>query len=65
MTNSTGMVQFSDKSRPLLESGYTVDDNARALIVAIAMEEMEREKLIKTYSNFCWMLKMMMEHGRI
>ncbi|MGI6424532.1 MAG: hypothetical protein ACOX2A_04725 [Tepidanaerobacteraceae bacterium] len=52
MTNSTGMVQFSDKSRPLLESGYTVDDNARALIVAIAMEEMEREKLIKTYSNF-------------
>jgi hypothetical protein len=52
MTDSTGMIQFSDKSRPLPESGYTVDDNARALIVAMGMKERERERLIKVYSRF-------------
>ena len=52
MTDSTGIIQFSDKSRPLVESGYTVDDNARALIVAMGMEERERERLIKTYTSF-------------
>lgn len=52
MTDSTGIIQFSDKSDPVIESGYTVDDNARALIVAIGMEEMERERLIKTYTKF-------------
>lgn len=52
MTDSTGIIQFSNLSKPLLESGYTVDDNARALIVAIDMEELERDKLIKTYIRF-------------
>ncbi|NLU11092.1 MAG: hypothetical protein GXW90_09220 [Tepidanaerobacter acetatoxydans] len=52
MTDSTGIIQFSDISNPLIESGYTVDDNARALIVAIGMEELEREKLIKTFISF-------------
>jgi len=52
MTDSTGIIQFSDISNPLIESGYTVDDNARALIVAIGMEELERERLIKTYTTF-------------
>lgn len=52
MTDSTGIIQFSDISNPVIESGYTVDDNARALIVAIGMEERERERLIKTYITF-------------
>lgn len=52
MTDSTGIIQFCDISNPLRESGYTVDDNARALIVAIGMEELERERLIKTYMKF-------------
>ncbi|HHY71614.1 MAG TPA: hypothetical protein GX519_08245 [Thermoanaerobacterales bacterium] len=52
MTDSTGIIQFCDISNPLRESGYTVDDNARALIVAIGMEELERERLIKTYIRF-------------
>ncbi|NLZ54204.1 MAG: hypothetical protein GX892_13870, partial [Thermoanaerobacteraceae bacterium] len=52
MTDSTGIIQFSDKSNPVIESGYTVDDNARALVVAIGMEELERERLIKTYTVF-------------
>ena len=52
MTDSTGIIQFCNISTPLPESGYTVDDNARALIVAIGMEELERERLIKTYARF-------------
>jgi len=52
MTDSTGMIQFSDKSEPLVRSGYTADDNARALIVAMGMEERERKKLVLTYINF-------------
>lgn len=52
MTDSTGILQFCNLSKPLFESGYTVDDNARALIVAIGMEQIEREKLIRTYVKF-------------
>jgi hypothetical protein len=52
MTDSIGIIQFSSISTPLIESGYTVDDNARALVVALGMEGKEKEKLIKTYSNF-------------
>lgn len=52
MTNATGMLQFSDKSKPLTDSGYTIDDNARALIVALSMENMYRDKLSKIYAKF-------------
>jgi len=52
MTDSTGIIQFADKSRPLKQSGYTVDDNARALMVAMGMEGQEREKLIGIYIRF-------------
>ena len=52
MTDSTGMLQFCDRAKPLIQSGYTADDNARALIVAMGMKEKEREKLVKTYINF-------------
>lgn len=52
MTDSTGIIQFADKSRPLKESGYTVDDNARALVVAMGMEAEERERLINIYARF-------------
>ncbi len=34
MTNETGIFQFSKFSKPDLTLGYTLDDNARALIVA-------------------------------
>ncbi len=34
MTDSFGMLQFSKLSQPAIDSGYTVDDNARALLVA-------------------------------
>ena len=38
MTDKNGMLQFSKKSTPDPYSGYTLDDNARALIVALEME---------------------------
>lgn len=39
MTDETGIIQFGVKDKPNLESGHTVDDNARALLVALNMEE--------------------------
>ena len=32
MTTPIGMIQFSKLNQPDLDSGYTLDDNARALI---------------------------------
>jgi len=52
MTDETGILQFSDIDEPLAESGYTVDDNARAMIVAMGMERGERERLLNIYSGF-------------
>ncbi len=34
MTDDFGMLQFARYSKPVLSSGYTLDDNARALLVA-------------------------------
>jgi hypothetical protein len=39
MTDEIGMLQFSQESRPNPRSGYTLDDNARALMVSIYMGE--------------------------
>ncbi|MCG0275294.1 MAG: hypothetical protein L5655_03890 [Thermosediminibacteraceae bacterium] len=52
MTDSTGIIQFSEKGRPLKSSGYTVDDNARALLVAMNMKDKVRERLSKIYTSF-------------
>jgi len=35
LTTKTGMIQFSKINQPDIESGYTLDDNARALIAII------------------------------
>src|SRR5665647_660113 len=37
MTDEIGMLQFSQQSRPDPRSGYTLDDNARALMVCLYM----------------------------
>lgn len=47
MTDSFGMIQFAKLSLPDISSGYTIDDNARALIVACSY-----------YDRFGRMLKM-------
>jgi glycosyltransferase involved in cell wall biosynthesis len=58
LTTEFGMLQFSKINQPDLSSGYTLDDNARALI-AICMDysmnesnKMEDLKLIRIYLNF-------------
>ncbi len=56
MTDDTGMLQHSVYGVPNLSKGYTSDDNARALIVAIGMYDQYRvkkyEKLIYKYVSF-------------
>ncbi len=56
MTTSFGMIQFAKINHPDLSSGYTLDDNARALIAICMHFEQhlgKRELLyIKTYLNF-------------
>lgn len=49
MTDDTGIIQFAKYDNPIKESGYTVDDNARALIVALNKGE---EDLAKIYIEF-------------
>lgn len=39
MTDHTGILQFSNRDIPDTSSGYTLDDNARALIAALEMED--------------------------
>ncbi|WP_228458697.1 glycosyltransferase [Chryseobacterium aureum] len=60
MTTDFGMIQFSKINKPDINSGYTLDDNARAMIVACRHYELNRDKsdldLISTYLNlikFC------------
>lgn len=43
MTDSTGLLQHATFSIPNYREGYSTDDNARALIAAIFLEELEAE----------------------
>ena len=56
MTTSFGMIQFAKISVPDIHSGYTLDDNARALIATCQYYEMFRDtevlELITTYLQF-------------
>lgn len=56
MTTDFGMIQFAKVSDPDLESGYTLDDNARALIAVAKHFELRGKfsdlPLIRTYLNF-------------
>ncbi|MGA9639256.1 glycosyltransferase [Flavobacterium sp.] len=56
MTTHVGMIQFSKVNSPDLDSGYTLDDNARALITICEYykftKNQEQLKLAKTYINF-------------
>lgn len=56
MTTDSGIIQFARGNQPDIESGYTLDDNARALI-AICMHYKQSQHpqdlpLIKTYLDF-------------
>lgn len=56
MTTTEGLIQFSAISTPDLQSGYTLDDNARSLLAVTKHYELTNEvsdlKLIHVYLNF-------------
>jgi hypothetical protein len=56
MTDHVGIMQFARISEPDPHSGYTLDDNARALIAACMYLTLERdeqvERLIRVYLDF-------------
>ena len=56
LTTDFGMIQFSKINLPDIDSGYTLDDNARALIAICMHYELKHEKtdlvFISTYLNF-------------
>lgn len=56
MSRSFAMIQFSKGNRPDIKTGYTLDDNARALMalcqVYVEMRDVSCEKYIRSYLNF-------------
>jgi glycosyltransferase involved in cell wall biosynthesis len=56
LTDNFGIIQFSNYAIPDIESGYTLDDNARALFVCgkhyNKFGEYKQLKLIKTYLDY-------------
>ena len=56
MSQNFGIIQFSKGNQPDLNSGYTLDDNARALIALCMVDENagypKYRKYIKLYLNF-------------
>jgi glycosyltransferase involved in cell wall biosynthesis len=56
MSRNLAMVQFSRGNRPDIKTGYTLDDNARALMalckVYVEMKDLSCGKYIKNYLNF-------------
>ncbi len=62
MTTDFGMLQFSQFCKPDPDSGYTLDDNARALIAAVMHYDTYKEaavlKQIQTYLDFIRFVQM-------
>jgi glycosyltransferase involved in cell wall biosynthesis len=57
MTDETGIFQHAVFTIPNYSEGYTTDDNARALIISILLEELgnnEANKLATRYLAFLW-----------
>ena len=48
LTDDTGMLQHSIFTTPKYGEGYTTDDNARALILTVLLEQRDKEQLAKT-----------------
>ncbi len=56
MTDEYGLIQFANHAEPDISSGYTIDDNSRALIFSILHDNLGNKglpsKLTKTYLRF-------------
>jgi glycosyltransferase involved in cell wall biosynthesis len=51
LTNDFGMIQFSKINQPDIKSGYTLDDNARAMIATCWHFELTRDQTDMQYIN--------------
>jgi glycosyltransferase involved in cell wall biosynthesis len=54
MTDDTGILQHAIFSLPNCPEGYTTDDNARALIVAVLLNGSSHAGLSRRYLTFLW-----------
>lgn len=58
MTDDTGIIQHATYSVPARQMGYCVDDNARALIVALQADRLssspETKRLVTTYLSYLY-----------
>jgi glycosyltransferase involved in cell wall biosynthesis len=52
MTDETGILQHATYSVPNYREGYTTDDNARALIVSILLEEVEEPRAMDLANRY-------------
>jgi glycosyltransferase involved in cell wall biosynthesis len=56
LTDNFGIIQFSQINKPFKDSGYTLDDNARAMIACCMYQDIFKDdskiKLINIYLNF-------------
>ena len=48
LTDDTGIVRHAIFTVPNRDDGYTTDDNARALVLAVLLEELEKEPIVAT-----------------
>ncbi|MFH0918976.1 MAG: glycosyltransferase family 4 protein [Fibrobacterota bacterium] len=65
MTDSTGLFQHAAFTVPNFEEGYTTDDNARALILMILLEELggaDAKQLTDNASTYLAFLKFAFDH---
>ena len=51
MTTDFGMLQFCKLNKPDIDSGYTLDDNARAMIALCQYYKKQRDKSVLPYIN--------------
>ena len=65
MTDSTGLIQHAIFSLPRRESGYTTDDNARALRLCVRLwNQHPEEKMLKRVTNYLSFLEFARGIGR-
>lgn len=64
MTTQTGIIQFAKRNHPDLKTGYTLDDNARAMIATCMYYKLTRDKTCLheiqkylSFINFCLQAK--------
>ncbi len=64
MTTQTGIIQFSKINQPDIDSGYTLDDNARALVVMCMHYQLTGDKRrIHDIQKYLRFIKRCQQHG--